>query len=619
MAALAFEASPRALAPRTGLALESACTVVGLLASLGIVTPVVRERSSDVSARSAVEWAVSEGILANRVDSQLALVSSELAAYTADGLLEVCWELHHDGSRSVDVSVLRDEVDPALLEHFTGSAWVEFDVVDHLPIEMGLFRVLRPAPPGTESAAWMQEAVHRAGSSADLLANEAIGALTNVCGLPSMLGFVSERRDGLRVLFAITSRAAFDEILVALAIHGVSPSVVARLRMFAPVVGGGTPVRLAVDATSAGLGPRIGLEVFEPEALRLLPGVLDALGLDGGPLAEFSASLGTPAAERRLAQAGDAISDVHRRKVLHAKVTFDGDDVSAKSYLSVRSECASHAGSTVEDLDVPPTWEFHDLLFHSQVRNGRVRRRLGGTARFSVMPGAPIELSAEPHPGDVVLPAIDIASVVRADLPLGQGMRQRISDRDWTGPELALERLAEVLARVCEPLPRQDVVMGAPIERVGHPYPSGGGLYETDVVVIANRVTELEVGAYLYRPASHSLTRLRGSADAVQSLLLAASEGTGGGTSTPQAMLICAARFPDLAVKYEGIAYALMVKHVGVLMAAVGYAATAMGLGSVAIGTGNSDDFARATGLDYYRHGSTGEMALSVPPATGSD
>jgi SagB-type dehydrogenase family enzyme len=83
-------------------------------------------------------------------------------------------------------------------------------------------------------------------------------------------------------------------------------------------------------------------------------------------------------------------------------------------------------------------------------------------------------------------------------------------------------------------------------------------------------------------------------------------------------MLVCAARFPDLAVKYEGIAYALMVKHVGVLMATAAMAATAMGLGSVSIGTGNSDTFAAATGLDYYRHGSTGEIAISVPPEQGA-
>ena len=85
--------------------------------------------------------------------------------------------------------------------------------------------------------------------------------------------------------------------------------------------------------------------------------------------------------------------------------------------------------------------------------------------------------------------------------------------------------------------------------------------------------------------------------------------GCGAGNALP----VLAARFPDLAVKYEGIAYALMLKHVGVLQATIAYTATAMGLGAVPIGTGDSDSFAAATGLDYYRHGSIGEIALSMP------
>ena len=92
-----------------------------------------------------------------------------------------------------------------------------------------------------------------------------------------------------------------------------------------------------------------------------------------------------------------------------------------------------------------------------------------------------------------------------------------------------------------------------------------------------------------------------------------AAESTLNGVTRPQALIVLAARFPDIAVKYEGIAYALMVKHVGVLQATIAYTAVAMGLGAVPIGTGDSDSFAQATGLDYYRHGSIGEIAISMP------
>ena len=167
-----------------------------------------------------------------------------------------------------------------------------------------------------------------------------------------------------------------------------------------------------------------------------------------------------------------------------------------------------------------------------------------------------------------------------------------------------------------EVIPRELEFGGTIQEFPGAPYPSGGGLYETDMVVIAHRVSDLEPGAYLYQRASRSLRPLVGDASQNDALLMFASEATGNGVVRPQALIVLAARFPDLAVKYEGIAYALMVKHVGVLQATIAYTAVAMGLGAVPIGTGDSDAFAAATGLDYYRHGSIGEIAISMPTPT---
>jgi hypothetical protein len=55
-----------------------------------------------------------------------------------------------------------------------------------------------------------------------------------------------------------------------------------------------------------------------------------------------------------------------------------------------------------------------------------------------------------------------------------------------------------------------------------------------------------------------------------------------------------------------------MLKHVGVLMAMMNLTAPLVGLGSVPLGLGDSDRFAAATGLEYYRHGAIGELALSL-------
>jgi len=78
----------------------------------------------------------------------------------------------------------------------------------------------------------------------------------------------------------------------------------------------------------------------------------------------------------------------------------------------------------------------------------------------------------------------------------------------------------------------------------------------------------------------------------------------------PPAVLVLAAHFNSLSSQYDGIAYSLMLKHAGVLMAMLNLTAPLVGLGSVPLGLGDSDQFAAATGLDYYRHGSVGEVAL---------
>ena len=275
----------------------------------------------------------------------------------------------------------------------------------------------------------------------------------------------------------------------------------------------------------------------------------------------------------------------------------------------------SLGGVIDEDVEIPQTWEFHDLLFHSRVRAGRQRQKLGRSTRFGDIGSGAYEESTEPLPGDVVLPRVDIANAVASDRPFGEVLRSRSTDRDWSGPDLQLSQVSELLARVCESFPRKHGLLGDQGDGFGRTYPSGGSVYETDLVIVPTRVTGLPFSAYLYRPHSHSLSPLRGSDESAIKLLYNASEATGGGVSTPQALVVCAARFPDLAIKYEGIAYSLMLKHVGILMATVAYTASAMGLGCAVLGTGNSDDFAAATGLDYYRHGSVGEMTLSVPPA----
>jgi len=63
--------------------------------------------------------------------------------------------------------------------------------------------------------------------------------------------------------------------------------------------------------------------------------------------------------------------------------------------------------------------------------------------------------------------------------------------------------------------------------------------------------------------------------------------------------------------KYESIAYATILKDVGVLYQTMYLVATAMGLGPCALGCGDSDVFARLIGTDYLEETSVGEFMLN--------
>jgi len=84
----------------------------------------------------------------------------------------------------------------------------------------------------------------------------------------------------------------------------------------------------------------------------------------------------------------------------------------------------------------------------------------------------------------------------------------------------------------------------------------------------------------------------------------------------PQVSILVAARFGRAMWKYESMAYALILKHVGVLYEALYLTATAMGLACCALGGGNSQAFAGATGLAPHLEGSVGEFVVGSRPAS---
>lgn len=83
-----------------------------------------------------------------------------------------------------------------------------------------------------------------------------------------------------------------------------------------------------------------------------------------------------------------------------------------------------------------------------------------------------------------------------------------------------------------------------------------------------------------------------------------------GTTNTPQILITVAARFGRVSWKYSSIAYALILKDVGVLIQTFYLMAADMGLGGCAIGTVNIGLFAKMTGIDFHVEGPVGQFAI---------
>jgi SagB-type dehydrogenase family enzyme len=265
------------------------------------------------------------------------------------------------------------------------------------------------------------------------------------------------------------------------------------------------------------------------------------------------------------------------------------------------------------------SWEFHDLLFHARTRLGRFDAPYGATYRLAdrLPPPPALKPAMAGQAHELYHPDLD--RLERNDPPLAQVQAQRRSIREYDATRPITDRqLGEFLCRVARVTGCREEEVSTPRGPVrqdfaARPYPAGGGLYELEVYAAIQVCDPLAPGLYHYDAAGHRLIRLRGRTPEVAALLRDAAEATGTPEDTLQVLLILAARFSRVAWKYESIAYALTLKHVGVLYQTMYLTATAMGLAPCAIGGGDADLFARAAGTDYYAETSVGEFLLGNP------
>lgn len=263
--------------------------------------------------------------------------------------------------------------------------------------------------------------------------------------------------------------------------------------------------------------------------------------------------------------------------------------------------------------------ELPDVMLHAASRGGFGDQPVGATYPYlGVLPPAP----AVPVPGParrVTLPRPDLAMLRKADPPFAAVMEGRASARSFGAEPLTLVQLGEFLYRVARVRgtgPAELVAPGGPpepYELTDRPYPSAGGAYDLDVYVTVRRCTGLSPGIWHYQPAEHALGLVNGDRHAVVRMLTDAGRA-GGEESAAPVLITLASRWDRLTWKYRGVAYALALKHVGVLYATMQLAATAMGLAACPLETGDAALFAELTGRDPAEESSVGEFLLGTPP-----
>ena len=140
-------------------------------------------------------------------------------------------------------------------------------------------------------------------------------------------------------------------------------------------------------------------------------------------------------------------------------------------------------------------------------------------------------------------------------------------------------------------------------------YPSGGASYELELYLAVDACEGLPRGFYHYDAGGHTLTPIDVRPGALDTMLNGAAQAMGA-NAAPQILITIAARFGRVSWKYSSLAYALILKDVGVLMQTLYLMAADMELGACAIGSTNIELFAKMTGLDFHVEGAVGQFAL---------
>jgi SagB-type dehydrogenase family enzyme len=266
-------------------------------------------------------------------------------------------------------------------------------------------------------------------------------------------------------------------------------------------------------------------------------------------------------------------------------------------------------------------WDFHDLLFHARSTEGRHANPLGGVYSYS---GAtpPLPAVRPPWPGDKIDLQTLAAASAEPPSPGARLLRERHSVRSFDDERpITLGELARFLDATARVISQWDSHGelgddGPAIEFSTRPYPSAGASYGLELYLAVDKCEGLARGFYHYDAGAHALTTIGARTQDVDALLGGAAFAMGA-PAVAQILIVIAARFGRVSWKYSALAYALILKDVGVLTQSLYLMATDMGLGGCAVGSINIDLFARMTGIEFHVEGPVGLFALGRPLEDG--
>jgi SagB-type dehydrogenase family enzyme len=261
-------------------------------------------------------------------------------------------------------------------------------------------------------------------------------------------------------------------------------------------------------------------------------------------------------------------------------------------------------------------WDFHDLLFHTRSTQGRQANPLGGVYAYAdVMPPLP---AVRPRwPGK----EIDLCKVAarhsQAMSPLTKLLQERHSTRSFDDQRpITLAELSRFLDNTARVLSNStttgvgDAGDTGPLATYAvRPYPSAGASYELELYLAVDKCEGLASGFYHYDAGAHALVLIGARTPEFEALLTGAKFAMDA-PALPQILITIAARFGRVSWKYSALAYALILKDVGVLTQTLYLMATEIGLGGCAIGSTNIDLFAKMTGIEFHIEGPVGQFAL---------